>query len=534
MRANTHHGHLARIARLAMAALGCWLALLGIGAAHARADVDLSDGTLSGLTDVVVGNELNCDVNHADDSVGEFFGETACATEVSVDGELFGPSSIPAGNSPTPYTAVSQSLRTGSGTAGNPYTVVTVVDAFPIAGGAAVARITQTDRYVTGDESYRTTIAVQNLKATTASGQIYHGGDCYLQDSDLGFGRVDGEAIACVNAVDDGTGTGTNIPGSRIEQFLPLSADSSFYEAGYGEVWGAMDAQTPFPDTCRCNEEIDNGAGLSWAFSLAPNATKTVSLLTTFSPAGNQPLTTTKTADAASTVAGGGNGYTITVSNPNGVAATLTSITDTLPVGFSYVAGSSTGATTSNPTIAGQVLTWNGSFNVPANGITTLSFDVTVASTAGEYFNNATAEAGSTSVLPTGDTAPITVTEPAGITVSANDATVNPEGNSGTTNATFTVTLSESAAGDVTVDYATVAGTATAGADFTATTGTLTFTGGDTSETVSVPVVGDTLDEPDETYELSLGNPSSGVTVTGGTGLGTIVDDDAVVDDLGW
>ena len=47
---------------------------------------------------------------------------------------------------------------------------------------------------------------------------------------------------------------------------------------------------------------------------------------------------------------------------------TLNSITDMLPQGFSYIAGSSTGATTANPTVGGQTLTWNGPFTVPGGG----------------------------------------------------------------------------------------------------------------------------------------------------------------------
>lgn len=100
----------------------------------------------------------------------------------------------------------------------------------------------------------------------------------------------------------------------------------------------------------------------------------------------------------------------------------------------------------------------------------------------------------------------------------------------------FTVTLSATAATAVSVDYATAAssgsrsarmaaGCATAGADFRDTSGTLTIDAGDTSGTVSVPICGDALDEEDETFTLSLSNPS-GATVSGGTATGTITDDD--------
>ena len=55
------------------------------------------------------------------------------------------------------------------------------------------------------------------------------------------------------------------------------------------------------------------------------------------------------------------------------------------------------------------------------------------------------------------------------------------EGDSGSTDATLTVSLSAASGKTVTVDYATTAGTATAGDDYTAGSGTLTFSPGDTS-----------------------------------------------------
>ena len=71
----------------------------------------------------------------------------------------------------------------------------------------------------------------------------------------------------------------------------------------------------------------------------------------------------------------------------------------------------------------------------------------------------------------------------------------------------FAVTLNRAAAHEVSVDYATADGTATAGADYTATSGTLTFTAGETAKTVSVPVLDDALDEGKETMRLKLSNP---------------------------
>jgi len=121
-----------------------------------------------------------------------------------------------------------------------------------------------------------------------------------------------------------------------------------------------------------------------------------------------------------------------------------------------------------------------------------------------------------------GSAAPATVP-----TVSVADASVT-EGNSATTNAAFTVTLSKAATTQVTVGYATANGTATTGTDYTATTGILTFAPGATSQTVAVKVTGDTVVEPDETFSVKLANPS-GATLSRAVATGTIKNDDAAL-----
>jgi hypothetical protein len=108
--------------------------------------------------------------------------------------------------------------------------------------------------------------------------------------------------------------------------------------------------------------------------------------------------------------------------------------------------------------------------------------------------------------------------------VSIGNATVT-EGNSGSTPATFTVTLSTASGQTVTVDWSTHDGTAAAGSDYTAASGTVTFAAGTTTQTVSVDVLGDAVYEGNEAFTVTLSNPSN-VTIADGTGDGTIVDDD--------
>ena len=89
----------------------------------------------------------------------------------------------------------------------------------------------------------------------------------------------------------------------------------------------------------------------------------------------------------------------------------------------------------------------------------------------------------------------------------------------------FTVSLSAASTQQVTVDYATSGGTATSGTDFTAASGTLTFSANETSKTVSVSTTDDSDDEEDETFTLTLSNPSN-ATLDDASGTGTINDDD--------
>ena len=81
--------------------------------------------------------------------------------------------------------------------------------------------------------------------------------------------------------------------------------------------------------------------------------------------------------------------------------------------------------------------------------------------------------------------------------------------------------------GAVSVEYATSNGTATAGQDYTGTSGTLNFANGETSKTFLNSVTDDTLDEPDETVNLTLSNPTGGATLgTPSAAVLTIADND--------
>src|SRR6266545_2062653 len=107
--------------------------------------------------------------------------------------------------------------------------------------------------------------------------------------------------------------------------------------------------------------------------------------------------------------------------------------------------------------------------------------------------------------------------------LSIDDVTVV-EGDTGAVTASFTVALSAVSDQIVTVDFATADDTATAADDYLPTADTLVFDPGQTTQSVSVSVNGDTLDEPDETFAVDLSNPTN-ATIADGQGLGTITDD---------
>lgn len=113
------------------------------------------------------------------------------------------------------------------------------------------------------------------------------------------------------------------------------------------------------------------------------------------------------------------------------------------------------------------------------------------------------------------------------VSISAADASA-PEGNSGTTTLSVRVTLSAVSPSTVTVAYATADGTARAGSDYVAASGSLTFGPGEREKTISIGVAGDTSIEPDETVTITLSGAVN-ATIARGTATGTIANDDTAV-----
>jgi len=124
---------------------------------------------------------------------------------------------------------------------------------------------------------------------------------------------------------------------------------------------------------------------------------------------------------------------------------------------------------------------------------------------------------GSVGMLPSGQVV--------NLELAINDVTIT-EGDNGTHTADFTVTLTAGSLVQVNVDFATANGTALAGSDYQSTSGTLTFSPGQTTKPISVNINGDISFESNEDFMVILSNPVNAV-IKDGQGLGTISNDDA-------
>jgi ribosomal protein L35AE/L33A/urease beta subunit len=216
------------------------------------------------------------------------------------------------------------------------------------------------------------------------------------------------------------------------------------------------------------------------------------------------------------------NDVSVTEGNSGTVTATFTvslSAVTTQTVTVSYATANGTATAGSDYTAASGTLTF-------APGQTTKTVTVLVTgdtlSEANEtFFVNLSGATNATFADSQGQG---TILNDDGPGLAVNDVSVT-EGNTGTVTATFTVTLSAASTQTVTVNYATADGTATAGSDYTATSGTLTFAPGQTARTVTVTVNGDVLNEANETFYLNLSSPTNAGLIDS-QGICTIVDND--------
>jgi glucose/arabinose dehydrogenase len=271
------------------------------------------------------------------------------------------------------------------------------------------------------------------------------------------------------------------------------------------EVIMTVNGDTMFEPTENFNVNLSNAANATLVDSQG---------VCTITNDDSQP--TISIGDAAVTEGNSGTiaaSFTISLSNASTQNVTVNYATagDTATSGTDFVATSGTATVT-----AGQLST---TVNVSVNGDTTFEgnefFFVNLTSPTNATISDSQA----TGIINNDDA------QPPAITISINDVAVS-EGASGTSVAGFTVSLSGASSQTVTVNYATANDTATAGSDYSANSGTVTFDPGQTSKPVSVSVNGDTTFEPNETFNVNLSGATN-ATISDSQGVGTINNDDA-------
>nr|WP_184492326.1 putative Ig domain-containing protein [Xanthomonas arboricola] len=248
-------------------------------------------------------------------------------------------------------------------------------------------------------------------------------------------------------------------------------------------------------------------------FPLEDGRGDTITVNITITP--NQPTLSINNVSVNEGNAGTTNAtFTVSLSQPagtGGVSFDIATADGTATAGVDYVASSLTGQTIP----AGSS---SATFTVLVNGDTLSEPNET-------FFVNVSNVTGAS--VGDGQGQGTIVNDDALPALSIDDVSVN-EGNSGTTTATFTVSLSAASGQTVSVNYITADGTATAGSDYAARSGTLTFAPGVTAQGVAITVNGDTAVEPNETFSVGLSGASN-ASIARATGTGTIVNDDVVV-----
>jgi uncharacterized repeat protein (TIGR01451 family) len=297
---------------------------------------------------------------------------------------------------------------------------------------------------------------------------------------------------------------------------------------------GGSSSCTPGPVNGDINDTVDLDAGGSVMYSVTCAVSSSASGIITDTidvapgPGVTDPDLTNNTGTAQfivtqalsvadATVTEGNTGTTLAnfaVTMPAPVAETVT-------VSFTTLDGTATGSDNDYQPVSGVLIFGPGEtsqmISVSVFGDTNVEADETFTVVLSNPINATIADGTGLGTILNDDA--ITAN------LSIADVTVT-EGNTGNTPANFVVSLDQPSNVSVSVDFATVDGTATAADnDYLPLTGTLVFSPGETSHVISVSVVGDTNVEPDETFSVVLSNPVN-ASILDGTGLGTIVNDD--------
>ena len=302
----------------------------------------------------------------------------------------------------------------------------------------------------------------------------------------------------------ESSGNGTDALRVRVDgtQVLSIPAGNSIYASGYAKVVVDLSAFADGGSHTIRFESTTTGTPSNSNFFVDDVA---VSIC-------EPPPTALSVSDASVTEGSSGTAsltFTVTLAPASGQTVTV----DYATADVTAAAGTDYAAATGNlQFLPGET---SKTVTVQVTGDTLDEADETLTLNLSNAINASLADGQGTGTIVDDDTS----------AVSIGNASAA-EGNAGTAALAFTVTLAPANSRTVTVDYQTADGSAAAGVDYTAASGTVTFAPGETTKTVTVAAIGDTLDEADETFTVSLANPVLAVLGTPATGTGTIQDDD--------
>jgi hypothetical protein len=349
-----------------------------------------------------------------------------------------------------------------------------------------------------GGRLYSSGGRVIDPEAKTLLGRFHTGGTVFLVDQTLGRAFY-------LSSGSSGSGSGAVLTAYDINTFLPLGSVTLPGVLGTptGLVrWGTNGlAFTTFPN-------IFN----------SPNSTSQIYLVRSALVSDAEAIASTlqfSTADYNAFEGSGSNNVTVTVTRTGGVAGTVT---------VNYATGGGTATPGTDYTPASGTLTF-------ANGELSKTFTVTILDD--NVYEGATRE--TIGLMLSGQTGDVTLgsQKTATLFIQDNDGRPSliptnlsvPEGQSGTTNAQFNVRLSNASVETISVNYATADNTATAGVDYVAASGTLTFQPGELQKTIPLQINGDTVEEVDERFFVNFSNPVN-INTFNVNGTVTIVDDE--------
>ena len=298
--------------------------------------------------------------------------------------------------------------------------------------------------------------------------------------------------VQAATASDTAVAPGDYTAASTTLTFTPGQTAKNFTVAVNGDLIDELAEQYFVNLSAPVNATITDAQGIG---TITDDDTTTISVADLSVTEGDAGLTTAN--------------FTVSLSNPSDRTVSVNAATadDTASQLSDYVAG-------------GTALTFT-------PGQTTRTFAVTVNGDVIDelderFFVNLTAPGNAT--IADGQ-AIGTINDDDTARLSVNDVSVT-EGNSGTVNATFTVSSSNASDRAMSVNYSTADDTAVSPGDYTGGSGTLTFAAGETSKIVTVAVKGDTKDENDETFNVNL-TAAVNATITDPQGVGTIIDDES-------